>query len=121
MYVEVKSANGISIEPIETSLLAKRIIILDKNIDAQTALEVIKQLIVLGKEKDEPIKMLIHSVGGEIDAGMMIQPNCLRTAEGSPTQQQLTRQLFADSIDTRSFRQDEQKQVVEFELLVFHK
>lgn len=72
MYVEVKSANGISIEPIETSLLAKRIIILDKNIDAQTALEVIKQLIVLGKEKDEPIKMLIHSVGGEIDAGMMI-------------------------------------------------
>ena len=30
MYVEVKSANGISIEPIETSLLAKRIIILDK-------------------------------------------------------------------------------------------
>lgn len=72
MYVAVKSANGISIEPIETSLLAKRIIILDKNIDAQTALEVIKQLIVLGKEKDEPIKMLIHSVGGEIDAGMMI-------------------------------------------------
>lgn len=72
MYVEVKSANGISIEPIETSLLAKRIIILDKNIDAQTALEVIKQLIVLGKEKNEPIKMLIHSVGGEIDAGMMI-------------------------------------------------
>lgn len=72
MYVEVKSANGISIEPIETSLLAKRIIILDKNIDAQTALEVIKQLIVLGKEKDEQIKMLIHSVGGEIDAGMMI-------------------------------------------------
>ncbi len=45
---------------------------LSKNIDAQTALEVIKQLIVLGKEKDEPIKMLIHSVGGEIDAGMMI-------------------------------------------------
>ena len=26
----------------------------------------------MGKEKDEPIKMLIHSVGGEIDAGMMI-------------------------------------------------
>ncbi len=36
MYVEVKSANGISIEPIETSLLAKRIIILDKNLKLPT-------------------------------------------------------------------------------------
>lgn len=72
MHVEVKSANGITIEPIETRLLANRIVILDKDINAQTALEVIKQLIILGKDKDKPIKMLIHSVGGEIDAGMMV-------------------------------------------------
>lgn len=72
MHVEIKSAGGITIEPIETRLLAKRVIVLDKTIDDETALEVIKQLIILGKEKDEPIKLLIHSIGGSIDAGMMI-------------------------------------------------
>lgn len=72
MHVEVKSANGITIEPMETRLLAKRIVVLDKDINDERALEVIKQFIVLGKEKDEPIKLLIHSVGGSIDAGMMI-------------------------------------------------
>lgn len=72
MEVEVKSANGITIEAIETSLLAKRVVILDKNINSQTALEIIKQFIILSKEKEKPIKFLIHSVGGEIDAGMMI-------------------------------------------------
>lgn len=72
MEVEVKSSLGITLEAIETRLLSKRVIILDKNINAQVALEVIKQLLILSADKKAPIKLLIHSVGGEIDAGMMI-------------------------------------------------
>ena len=72
MQVEVKTHSGISLEPIETRLLAQRIIVLDRDINSEVALSIVKQLIILSENKDEPIKLLIHSVGGEINAGMMI-------------------------------------------------
>ena len=73
MNVQVKSSNGITTMPIETRLLSNRCIFLEGEINSDSALEIIKALLLLIKEDaTAPINLIINSPGGEINAGMTI-------------------------------------------------
>lgn len=72
MYKQAKSSSGISLIPLETSLLANRTIFLEGEINHETACRFLRQLMVLCQEGTKPIKLLINSPGGEIQAGMLI-------------------------------------------------
>lgn len=73
MNVQVKSSNGITTMPIETKLLSNRCIFLEGEINSDSALEIIKALMLLIKEDaTAPINLIINSPGGEINAGMTI-------------------------------------------------
>jgi len=74
MNVEVRSSNGTTVMPIETRLLTtNRSIFLEGEINNDSALEFVKQLMILVKEDaTKPINVLINSPGGEINSGMLI-------------------------------------------------
>lgn len=69
-----ESAHGYTPITIETELLNnQRKIFLTEEINTQSAISVIKQLMVLDSSDDpSPIQMYISSPGGSIDAGMAI-------------------------------------------------
>ncbi len=52
--------------------LQTRSIMLSGGIDKESAEKVIKQMLVLEAENDEPIKLFINSPGGDVDAGFAI-------------------------------------------------
>jgi len=57
---------------IQEKLLKTRSILLSGEIDKESAESVIKQLLVLEGESNEPIKLFINSPGGDVDAGYAI-------------------------------------------------
>jgi ATP-dependent Clp protease protease subunit len=73
MQVQVKSSNGITLVPIESRLMANRKIFIEGEIDANTACEFVKKVMLLNSEDSQkPIDVLINSPGGEINAGMLM-------------------------------------------------
>lgn len=74
MYIKEKSANGTILVTLESELYEKkRIIFLNDEINTKTILEVSKQIIELSlKDQFSPIKLLITSCGGSIDAGYIL-------------------------------------------------
>ena len=73
MHVQVKSSSGISLVPMETRLLADRKIFIEGEISAETACSFVKQVLYLNREDEKrPIDVLINTVGGEINAGMLM-------------------------------------------------
>ena len=74
MNVEVRSSNGITVMPVETRLLStNRSIFLEGEINNDSALEFVKQLMLLvSEDASKPINVLINSPGGEINSGMLI-------------------------------------------------
>ncbi len=52
--------------------LKTRSIMLSGTIDKESAEKIIKQLLILEAENDEPIKMFINSPGGDVEAGFAI-------------------------------------------------
>lgn len=74
MNVQVKSSNGITLMPAETKLLeTNRCIFLEGEINQESALEFVKQLMILvAADSTKPVKVLVNSPGGEINAGMLI-------------------------------------------------
>lgn len=73
MNMQQKTANGIVLMPLETKLYADRKIFIQGEIDSTSAMEFVKQLLILSKEdKDSPIDILINSPGGEIKAGLIM-------------------------------------------------
>lgn len=73
MNVQVKSSNGITLVPIESRLMASRKIFIEGEIDADTACEFVKKVLLLNsKDSQKPIDVLINSPGGEINSGMLI-------------------------------------------------
>lgn len=52
--------------------LKTRSIMLSGTIDKESAEKVIKQMLILEAESDEPIKIFINSPGGDVDAGFAI-------------------------------------------------
>lgn len=57
---------------IQEKLLKTRSILLSGEINKESADQVIKQLLVLEGEDDDPIKIFINSPGGDVDAGYAI-------------------------------------------------
>ncbi len=57
---------------IQEKLLKTRSILLSGEINKESADTIIKQLLVLDGESDEPIKLFINSPGGDVDAGYAI-------------------------------------------------
>lgn len=73
MNVQVKSSNGIILVPVESRLMANRKIFIEGEIDADTACEFAKKVMILNSEDSQkPIDVLINSPGGEINSGMLI-------------------------------------------------
>lgn len=69
----VKSSNGITVVPVESRLLSKRMLFIEGEITAASACEIVRSLMVLADEDpDAPIKVYINSPGGEVNAGLMI-------------------------------------------------
>lgn len=73
MNIQIKSSNGITLMPLETRLLASRKIFIEGEINTETACEFVKQVLHLNQEDSKkPIDVLINSVGGEINSGMLM-------------------------------------------------
>lgn len=73
MNIQVKSSNGITLMPIETKLLGERKIFIEGKITETSAIEFMKELMLLvSEDKEMPIKIMINTVGGEINSGMLI-------------------------------------------------
>lgn len=71
MNVLLEKFNGDTLLPIETELARKRFVFVDGEITQEMANEFAKQMLYLTLvDKETPIKILINSEGGEIDAGL---------------------------------------------------
>lgn len=73
MDIQVKSSNGITLVPIESRLMSNRKIFIEGEIDANSACEFIKKVMLLNHEDAlKPIDVLINTPGGEINSGLLI-------------------------------------------------
>lgn len=73
MNVQVKSSNGITVVPVEASLMDERILFIEEEINQESANEFVKKFLFLNKQNsDRPIYLLINSLGGEVTAGLLI-------------------------------------------------
>lgn len=73
MNVQVKSSNGITLVPVESRLMSNRKIFIEGEINADTACEFVKNVMLLNSEDTQKhIDVLINSLGGEINSGMLV-------------------------------------------------
>ncbi len=73
MNMQKKSSNGITLVPLESCLLSDRTVFITGKIEETSAIEFVKELMVLIREDDKaPIRIMINTVGGEINSGMLI-------------------------------------------------
>ncbi|MDC7125487.1 MAG: ATP-dependent Clp protease proteolytic subunit [Spirochaetales bacterium] len=59
-------------EPVTEKMLKTRTILLSGEVNKELAEKVVRQLLLLEAESDEPIKVFIDSPGGDVDAGYAI-------------------------------------------------
>ena len=72
-YIKEKTAMGTTMIPIDTDLFSNRTIFIEGEITFEEAVSFLKQITVLiTKDKKIPIKVVINSHGGMVDAGLMI-------------------------------------------------
>ncbi|MDO4324676.1 MAG: ATP-dependent Clp protease proteolytic subunit [bacterium] len=73
MNVLVKSANGITQVSADSKLMSQRKVFIEGEIDAETACEFVKKIMILNAEdSNRPIDILINTPGGCINSGMLI-------------------------------------------------
>ena len=73
MYIPLKSANGITLAPLETRLLMERKIFLQGEINEASACQFQQQMQYLALEgPDKPIHLYLDSIGGQVNAGLQI-------------------------------------------------
>lgn len=73
MNVLVKSSNGITQVSADAKLHAARWVFVCESIDSETADSFLKQMLLLLDEDDKkPIRVIINSPGGEVNAGLMM-------------------------------------------------
>lgn len=73
MNTLLKSAGGITQVSADSRLLSNRLIFLEGKIDAGSAGEFVRQILILNQESTEKaIRVLVNSAGGEISSGLMI-------------------------------------------------
>lgn len=70
--VEVESAHGTREILLHTRHFMDRILFLSGSIDSDMANSFLSQLLYLEKEPDRPVTIYINSLGGEVNAGMLI-------------------------------------------------
>ncbi|MBR6984322.1 MAG: ATP-dependent Clp protease proteolytic subunit [Ruminococcus sp.] len=81
MNVQIKSSHGIAVMPIDTRLLAQRIIFVEGDINHEMADLFLKQTLLLCKEDaNKPIDVIINSPGGEISAGLLMY-DCIQSSK----------------------------------------
>ena len=69
----LKSAQGFDLVPIESKLLKDRKIFIEGEIKSETACEFLRKILLLvSEDKETPVDVLINSLGGEINAGLLI-------------------------------------------------
>ena len=70
---QVRSANGITLVPLETRLFSQRRLYIEGTICSEAANNFIRELtLLLTESSDAPITVCINSPGGEVPAGMLI-------------------------------------------------
>ena len=73
MQIVKKSRDGIQSLPLDAILLMQRRVFLTESITAESANEILKQLLYLESEDSEtPIRLIIDSPGGEVVSGLKI-------------------------------------------------
>jgi ATP-dependent Clp protease protease subunit len=81
MNIEVKSSNGISLIPTKSVLFESRKVFIDDEINDETAMEFIKQIMILTeRDRKAPIDVLINSPGGVIISGMAMY-DCIQASK----------------------------------------
>jgi len=69
--IEVESAQGLRTISLETRLLTQRKIFLTGEINMKMANDFVRQMMYL-QEQDEEMTIYLNSLGGEVDAGLLI-------------------------------------------------
>lgn len=72
MNIIKKSNSGLQSLPIDSMLMLQRKIFLDDEITTESANLILKQLMYLKEESNDPINIYISSPGGSVDAGLML-------------------------------------------------
>ena len=73
MNILVKSSNGITQVSADSKLLSQRKVFVEGEINAETACEFVKKIMLLNAEdSNKPIDVLINSPGGCINSGMLM-------------------------------------------------
>lgn len=70
--IEVESAHGIREVSLNTRHLMNRCIFLTGSIESETANAFLSQMLYLEQESADPVTIYINSLGGEVQAGLMI-------------------------------------------------
>ena len=71
-FEEDKEKNAKQESPVNEKLLKTRSILMSGEINKDSADKLIKDLLVLESESNEPVKLYINSPGGDVDAGYAI-------------------------------------------------
>ena len=71
-YLE-RSSHGTSSISLESVLMEKRLVFVDKPVDSESINEIIKQILILSSaNKDEPITLILNTPGGSITDGLAL-------------------------------------------------
>ena len=70
--IEVESVNGTREVSLTTRHLMNRNVFLQGTIDSDMANQFLSQLLYLEQESEEPVTIYINSLGGEVNAGLVI-------------------------------------------------
>jgi ATP-dependent Clp protease protease subunit len=81
MNILIKSASGISQVSGDSKLLSQRKVFIEGEINAESACEFIKKIMILNAEDSgKYIDVLVNSPGGEINSGMLMY-DCIQTSK----------------------------------------
>lgn len=73
MVVQVKSNSGITLVPAETRLMADRKLFIEGEINSEKACQFVRETLLLNREDSgKPIDLMINSMGGEINSGLLM-------------------------------------------------
>ena len=73
MQIQVKSASGITLVPLSSTMFSRRTVFIEGSIEHETANDFMKEIMLLtAEDHDSPIHILINSPGGEINSGMLV-------------------------------------------------
>lgn len=78
--IEVESAQGVREVSLDTRHFMKRRIFLNGEINEETANDFLSQMLYLEQESNAPVTIYINSLGGNVNAGLVIY-DCIQASE----------------------------------------